>query len=119
MYTEEEYDFASMTTEQLAAVANSLDKRAKALEAMAADAKRELRERHPAGRRFEYGSVILEITRPKVFKEALARQLLTEEELAQISVSKVDGNLAKRKFGEDYYEAMTVPGTPRLTLKTE
>lgn len=117
MLSEEEYNFPSMTNEQLAAAAHTLNLRASALKALADAAKREIRSRHPEGTAFDYGNVRVVVSRPKVFSSDKANEVLTDEELERITVTSLSGTLAKKAFGEDTYDLMTEPGTPRISFE--
>lgn len=59
----------------------------------------------------------VQLTYPRRFSEDLARDLLNDQELAQITVEKLDGKKAKELFGKDQYDLMTKSDTPRVGFK--
>lgn|SRR5690554_172694 len=59
----------------------------------------------------------VKLTYPRKFNEGLARDLLNADELAQITVEKLDGRKAKDLFGKIQYELMTKEDTPRVSFK--
>jgi len=59
----------------------------------------------------------VKLTYPRKFNEKLARELLTEQELAKITVEKLDGSLAKKVLAPDDYREVTLPDTTRVGFK--
>lgn len=59
----------------------------------------------------------VKLTYPRKFNEKLARELLTEKELAKITVEKLDASLAKKVLSPDDYREVTLPDTTRVGFK--
>jgi flavin-dependent dehydrogenase len=59
----------------------------------------------------------VKLTYPRKFNEKLARELLTEKELAKITVEKLDGALARKVLAPDDYREVTLPETTRVGFK--
>lgn len=95
------------------------DTEAKLAKAEADDIKAEIRRRYPDAVELGEGRVTAKVTYPRRFDESRARKVLTETELDQISVSKLDGALAMKKFGEEQYALLSRPDTPRVQFKLE
>lgn len=57
------------------------------------------------------------LTYPRKFDPKLAMELLTDQELAKIMVTKPDGTLAKKVLAPDDYREVTYPDTTRVGFK--
>lgn len=95
------------------------DLQTKEAENKAKEVKEVMRRRWPDAVELGEGPVKAKFTYPRRFDEAKARELLSERELEQITVPKLDSTLAKKKFGEEQYELLSRPDTPRIQFKLE
>src|SRR5690606_41397262 len=93
-------DFGKMDDDQLLRAAHGLAVEAQAAKARADEAKREIRRRFH-GHRILYSTTTnlqAAISYPRKLHEEEAKALLTEDELARISVGKLDSKLAKERL---------------------
>ena len=60
------------------------------------------------------GEAVLKVTTKRTFKESLARQVLTAEQLAAVSVPKVDAAVVKAVYGTDTWAACCTVSEPYL-----
>lgn len=112
-------DFGKMDDDQLLRAAHGLAAEAQAAKAQADEAKREIRRRFH-GHRILYSTTTnlrVTITHPRRLDEEKAKSLLTEDELARISVVKLDSKLAKERLGSDVFEVISTEDTPRISFK--
>ena len=112
-------DFGKMDDDQLLRAAHGLAVEAQAAKAQADEAKREIRRRFH-GHRILYSTTTnlqAAISYPRKLHEEKAKALLTEDELARISVVKLDSKLAKERLGSDVFEVISTEDTPRISFK--
>src|SRR5690606_18281740 len=112
-------DFGKMDDDQLLRAAHGLAVEAQAAKAQADEAKREIRRRFH-GHRILYSTTTnlqAAISYPRKLHEEKAKALLTEDELARISVVKLDSKLAQERLGSDVFEVISSEATPRLRVQ--
>lgn len=108
-----------MDLDELLKLGARRDNEAKIAKQGADDVKAELRRRWPEAVELGEDRIKAKITHVRKFDEAKAREVLSETELEQITVPKLDSTLAKKKFGEEQYELLSRPDTPRISFKLE
>lgn len=111
-------NITDLTDDELVRYGAHFQNEAEQAKAKADAAKAEIRKRF-AGRTLLKSPVGIEVklVYARKFSEKLARELLTAEELDQITVPKLDGSLAKDLFGKAQYELMSTEQAARVSYK--
>lgn len=113
----ENFDLSTLSDEELVFLGFTRNQQAAAAKAKADEVKDEIRRRMAGVTQEVFNRVEVKIAYPRRFAPDLAKQVLTPNELEQITVPTLDGKRAKELFGMAQYELMSRADTPRVSFK--